>query len=345
MNIAIINSITIIFLIITILYSVINIILNKLLYKFIRDDYEKLKEDYKKSDLYENIKYKYNKYVFDNYYSNINMTSFIEEVCIDFKFKDKGILERIKSIKNSSGICILLGVLGTFIGLSMMLLSINTGDIIHSLPKAVSSMQTAFITSICGIICSIIINASIGYNDCEYALVQLMLKLENLLTSEISHIKSLEFDEKVEDVKITIKQISKSIESIESFDEISKDLNNFTYEFINGIDYLKIVLNDSQNSIKLFNENLRKLDKQFSILNIKFTNIFDKYEGQDDINKEILFEIKEASKNIYESTENQYKIKDYIKGVNANLGLYEKNMQDFLNNLNESVDGDDFIND
>ena len=95
MNGVVINSITIVFLIITILYSILNIISNKSLYNFIKEDYKKLNKDYKNSELYINTKAKYNKYALDNTNSNINISSFIEEMCTDFSYKDKGILERI----------------------------------------------------------------------------------------------------------------------------------------------------------------------------------------------------------------------------------------------------------
>lgn len=298
MNSLTINGITCIFLIITIGYSILSIIANKNLYNHISEDYKKLNEDYKRSVLYNSIKNKYNTYLFENSYAQINVTTFIEEVCTGFTFKNKSILEKIKAIKNSSSTCILLGVLGTFVGLSLMLLTINTNDIINSLPATINSMQTAFITSICGIICSISINIILGYHDCEQILLQLMLKCENLLTSEISHKKSQSINDKIEDVKNTIKQISKSIESIEKFDQ-----------------------------------SIRKLDKQINIMNIKFMKLFDKYDTQEDINKEILIDIKETSKNIFESTENQYKIREYIRNLSASFALYERTTQDLLSKL------------
>jgi hypothetical protein len=211
-----------------------------------------------------------------------------------------------------------------------MLLTINTNDIINSLPATISSMQTAFITSICGIVCSIVINILLGYNDCEQSLVQLMLKCENLLTAEVTHEKSQSIDSKIEDVKDTIKQISKSIESIEHFDQISKDLHEFNDEFIGGIEALKNLLLGSQDSIKTFDQSIRKLDKQFNILNIKFTKLFDKYDNQEDINKEILIDIKQTSKNVCESTENQYKIRDYLRNLSSSFALYERSAQDLL---------------
>ena len=316
MNDIVINNITIVFLIITILYSILNIISNKSLYNFIKEDYKKLNKDYKNSELYINTKAKYNKYALDNTNSNINISSFIEEMCTDFTFKNKGILERIKAIKNSSSTCVLIGVLGTFVGLSTMLLSINTNDIINSLPASINSMQTAFITSICGIICSIIINIFINRKDCESALVQLMLKLENLLTSEVTNLKAIEADNKIEELKDTIKQISKSIESFESLEEVSTNLIEFNKEFTNGIKALEDLLGESKHSIERFNKGLSSLDKQFTIINLKFNNLFDKYDLQEDISREILNDVKETSK--------------YLNELNNYFSLYESNSQDLL---------------
>ena len=316
MNDIVINNITIVFLIITILYSILNIISNKSLYNFIKEDYKKLNKDYKNSELYINTKAKYNKYILDNTNANINISSFIEEMCTDFTFKDKGILERIKAIKNSSSTCVLIGVLGTFVGLSTMLLSINTNDIINSLPASINSMQTAFITSICGIICSIIINIFINRKDCESALVQLMLKLENLLTSEVTNLKAIEADNKIEELKDTIKQISKSIESFESLEEVSTNLIEFNKEFTNGIKALEDLIGESKHSIERFNKGLSSLDKQFTIINLKFNNLFDKYDLQEDISREILNDVKETSK--------------YLNELNNYFSLYESNSQDLL---------------
>lgn len=333
MNSIIINSITIAFLIIIVSYSVINAILNKSLYNFISEDLTRLDVDYKRSMLYSDIKNKYSSYILENPHADINISSFVEEICAGMKFRGSFILDKIKRLKNTSSTCILLGVLGTFTGLSMMLLSINTNDIINSLPETISSMQTAFITSIFGIVCSIVINLVLGRHDCEHILVQLMLKMENLLTAEITHRKSQDMDTKIEDVKSTIKEISVSIKSIESFDEISKDLTKFNNEFINGIEALKSLLEGSKDSIKVFDQDIRKLDKQFSIMNMKFTKLFDTYDTQSEINKEILLDIKETSKNIFASNENQSKMKDYLRTLSSSFALYERTAQDLLNKL------------
>ncbi|MGX9756873.1 hypothetical protein ACWYRQ_11380 [Clostridioides difficile] len=327
------NPITILFLLAITVYSIFKIIENNKLYLFVSSKLEEINRDYKTSVFYSKIRNDYYTYSKENSYADVNITSFVEEVVSDLKYNNLPILEKIRSIKNSSSISILLGVLGTFVGLSTMLLCVDTKDIINSLPSTISSMQTAFTTSIFGVVFSLIIGYFTKIKDCEHVLIQIMLKSENLLTSEVTHIKSERMDLKVEEVKNTIKQISKSIEAIEKFDKISKDLNDFNDEFISGIEALKSLLEGSQSSIKTFDQSVRKLDKQFNILNVKFVKLFDKYDNQDNINKEILFDIKESSKNIYNSTESQHKIKDYIRNINAGFALYERSAQDLLTKL------------
>ncbi|MCC0672949.1 methyl-accepting chemotaxis protein [Clostridioides sp. ES-S-0145-01] len=327
------NPITILFLLAITVYSIFKIMENNKLYLFVSSKLEEINQDYKTSVFYSKIRNDYYTYSKENPYADVNITSFVEEVVSDLKYNNLPILEKIRSIKNSSSISILLGVLGTFVGLSTMLLCVDTKDIINSLPSTISSMQTAFTTSIFGVVFSLIISYFTKIKDCEHVLIQIMLKAENLLTSEVTHIKSERMDLKVEEVKNTIKQISKSIEAIEKFDKISKDLNDFNDEFISGIEALKSLLEGSQSSIKTFDQSVRKLDKQFNILNVKFVKLFDKYDNQDNINKEILFDIKESSKNIYNSTESQHKIKDYIRNINAGFALYERSAQDLLTKL------------
>ncbi len=349
----IINAITLSFVVIIVIYSLISIIANRSLYFFIQEYHKRLSIDHKSSELYNNIKKKYANYIIDNQNANINITSFIEEMCTELTYKNRPILEKIKFIKNASSTTILLGVLGTFVGLSIMLLNVDTQNLINSLPNTISSMQTAFITSICGIVFSIIINMTLDNKNCEYVLTQLMLRLENLLTTEVTHKKSAYFDNKIEEVKNTINKISESIKSIERFDEISRDLKEFNEEFISGIEVLKELLEGSRDSINTFDQDIRKLDKQFSILNMKFSRLFDTYDDQGKVYGEILENIAKNTVNIQNATDTQVKIKEHMRNVSASLGLYERTTQDLLGklveheadmvNINEKVLNDRYV--
>ncbi len=321
------NPITIAFLIFITIFAVTKILDNSRLYSYIELKLNEVNTNYETSAFYNEVKIKFEEYSKNHKYSDVNITSFIEEVISGLNYNNRLLLDKINSIKNASSICILFGVLGTFVGLSTMLLS-----------ATISSMQTAFLTSIFGIVFSMVITSITRTKDCEHLLVRLMLKTENILTSQVTHKKSEYTDSKIEEVKNTIKHISKSIESIEKFDKISQDLTEFNEEFINGIKNLKTLLEGSESSIKTFDQSIRKLDKQFSILNVKFNKLFDKYDRQDDISREMLFDLKESSKNITNATESQYKIKDYIKNINAGFAIYEKSAQDMLTKLDKVFD-------
>lgn len=327
------NPITVIFLFSITVYSIFIIIQNRTLYKYINENLKEIQEHKQKSIFYSKVLEKYNLYRQENTYAEVNITSLTEEIVSGLKHHNKYILDKVNFLKNSSSICILLGVLGTFVGLSTMLLTVDTNNIINSLPQTISSMQTAFTTSIFGIVFSIFISSRIRAADCEHILIQLMLKIENLLTAEVTHSKAMVIDSKIEAIKNIIIQINDSVEGVENFDQIAKDLNEFNENFMEGIYALKQLLKGSESYINTFNQSVRKLDKQLNILNIKFGSLFDKYSNQEVINKEILLEIKECRKNISYSTDNQAQIKDFIKNINSEFSIYENAAEKLLEHL------------
>ena len=327
------NPITLIFIGITLLYSVLNIIKNNNIYSFINEKLKELNLNQEESSILKIANSKYENYKISYPYSQINMNTFVEEVISDFSKDKKIIIDEIKAIKHSPSLCILLGVLGTFVGLTITLASIDKSDIVNSMTLAIGSMQIAFATSIVGIICSILINSYIKFKNCENVLLQLMLKLENIMTVKSSNDKGEVLESKLNEIKVCIKDISKAISAIERFDKISKDLHDFNDDFISSIEKLGIMLNGSHDSIKNFDQSVRKLDKQFSILNLKFVKLFDTYESQSEIYNEIILNIKESSNDIKAVNQSQITIKEYIRDVNAGFALYERNIQDLMMKL------------
>lgn len=327
------NPITLIFIGITIIHSVINILKNNKIYDFVQGKLRELNLNPEESEIVSIANNKYESYKSTYPYAEINMNTFVEEVISDFSKDKKIIINEIKAVKSSPSLCILLGVLGTFVGLTITLASIDKSDIVNSMTLAIGSMQIAFATSIVGIICSVTINAYIQHRNCENILLQLMLKLENIMTVKSSNDKGEVLDSKLNEIKVCIKDISKSISAIERFDKISKDLHDFNDDFISSIEQLGNMLNGSNNSIKAFDQSIRKLDKQFSILNLKFVKLFDTYESQNEIYNEIAESIKESSKDIKTANQSQLAVKDYIRDVNAGFALYERNIQDLMMKL------------
>lgn len=327
------NPITVIFIVITIGYAVFKIIRNNIIYNYIKEKITELNLNHEESSILALVNSKYDYYKQIHPYSDINMNTFIEEVSADLKINNKIIIDEIKAIKNSPSLCILLGVLGTFVGLTITLASIDKSDIINSMTMAISSMQIAFATSIVGILSSVFINSYLKTKNCEHILLQLMLKLENLMTAKATHSKGENLDEKLGEIKACIRDISKAISAIERFDKISKDLNDFNDEFISSIEKLGHMLNGSQESIKTFDQSLRKLDKQFNILNLKFVKLFDTYEANNEIYTGVCESIQESVNNIKDVNKSQSEIKNYLRNINAGFAIYERNIQDLTTKL------------
>lgn len=89
---------------------------------------EKLKElnlNTEESDIVSVANNKYESYKSIYPYAEINMNTFVEEVISDFSKDNKIIINEIKAVKSSPSLCILLGVLGTFVGLTITLASID----------------------------------------------------------------------------------------------------------------------------------------------------------------------------------------------------------------------------
>jgi chromosome segregation ATPase len=160
-----------------------------------------------------------------------------------------------------------------------------------------------------------------------------MLKLENLMTARSTHSKGENLDEKLGEIKACIRDISKAISAIERFDKISKDLNDFNDEFISSIEKLGHMLNGSQESIKTFDQSLRKLDKQFNILNLKFVKLFDTYEANNEIYTGVCESIQESVNNIKDVNKSQSEVKNYLRNINAGFAIYERNIQDLTTKL------------
>jgi hypothetical protein len=160
-----------------------------------------------------------------------------------------------------------------------------------------------------------------------------MLHIENSLTAKVTHEEFENENKKFEDLKNTIKEIKKSIESIEKFEDISLELKTFNEAFITSIETLKELLTSSNTSIENFDQSIRNLDKQFNILNLKFDNLFEKYDSQDLLNKEILLDMKECTKNIYDSNDTQLEVRDYIKNINEEFSLISMSTKEVLDGL------------
>lgn len=305
-------------------YAVFKLFKNKRIYRNLNYELGKLEDNYIKSDIYKEAIDMYDEYIQNNL-CEISSQTFTEEFISSLDIGKENIVKYNKNIKNTGANCILLGVLGTFIGLVFVLFNmkgINTNEI----ENAISGMYLAFVTSILGIVVSMVINHNLLKKfSTEHITMQIMLKIENLVTKKSTYNKSLSMNNTILEVKKSIEDISESIKAIERFDEITIRLNEFIKSFKENIENLDEVIESSKDFIGECSINLNKLDTQFVSLNENFQNMFSIYRGNQEFNKEMI----KNTEHINECVTNN------MSGINRNIQLSTNSQQEVNNKLKE----------
>src|SRR5699024_11498676 len=119
----------------------------------------------------------------------IRVDTFIQEKISSWKMFHLPVVNIIKIVNMTISVFILLGVLGTFIGLTISLGNIETtGDqLVENVSGVLSGIDVAFYTSIVGMGFSLIMTVLVRMFNTEYLLTDLMLKLESHLEGEEQH--------------------------------------------------------------------------------------------------------------------------------------------------------------
>ena len=302
------NPILVISIAIIIGYAFVTWCENRKIYINLNKELENLEDDYINSDIYKEAEEMYSEYI-NNNLCEINHQTFTEEFVANLEINRKSIIQHNKNIKNAGSNCILLGVLGTFIGLLMVLSSMN-GIAQSEIEKAISGMDVAFVTSVVGVVSSIILNyLLLNRFSTEHVTMQMMLKIENLISKKSSYNKNRQNNNTIYEIKKSIENISESIKAIERFDEITIRLNNFIKSFKTNIEELDEVMKNSKDFMSECGQNIDKLDTQFTSLNKNFEDMFAIYLKNQEFNEEMM----KNSKNINECvTQNMITINDNI---------------------------------
>lgn len=119
----------------------------------------------------------------------IKVETFVQEKVSSWRMFHIPVVSLIKLVQMTISVFILLGVLGTFIGLTISLGSIQTGgeQLVENVSGVLSGIDVAFYTSIVGMGFSLIMTVLVRAFNTEYLLTDLMLKLESHLEGHEQH--------------------------------------------------------------------------------------------------------------------------------------------------------------
>ncbi len=151
---------------------------------------------------------------------SVKPETFVQEKFSGWRVFNVPVVNLIKMVQMTVSIFILIGVLGTFIGLTISLGSINaTGaQLVENIAAVLSGIDVAFYTSIAGMGLSLIMTVLIKIFNTEYMLTDIMLKVES----------NLDGDEQ--------EGISRLIEVSETINHSIQHLQETNQESLNGIE-------------------------------------------------------------------------------------------------------------
>jgi len=156
-----------------------------------------------------------------------------------------------------------LGVLGTFLGITIGLLHFDTKDLTASIPELLSGLKTAFFTSLAGMVGSLILSKIIsnyydeetgGMSDANQAAGQIskaVLDLKNAMNSQSTSQQQL-----IESIKLLMEGINNSIGSLDQNISNIKDSN---LEVVKHVSELNTKTHDILSSKQELQSSLNKI--------------------------------------------------------------------------------------
>ncbi|WP_408956390.1 MotA/TolQ/ExbB proton channel family protein [Natroniella sp. ANB-PHB2] len=301
------------------------------------------------------------KNILGNSLTQVNTRSFIESYFADYRVelgkrtnleKETSLLalpiiSSLAFVQKSISFFILVGVLGTFIGLYYSLSQLPTTDInLEQFGAVMSGMQIAFNTSIIGMLYSLIVNFVTKIFNAEELLTKIMLKLENnldnkvytanvernLFTESIDQLQealTTTYTNSINQLRGVLEDIYKSMNSFENFsaefEQGREHMNQFNYRLNKSIEKFDIIQQqlketyqygkDFNQQFKLglddLNNNFASLFKVFDNLQNQQHNYLELFKEQTKIqneNNQTLKKELELLKSLTEKTEDSFRV-------------------------------------
>lgn len=213
---------------------------------------------------------------------NIAIETFVQERFSRWKIFHLPMIQLIQLTKMTVSVFILLGVLGTFIGLTISLgsMSIAEEQLLQNISVVLSGIDVAFYTSIVGMSFSLMMTLLLKLLNTEYMLTELMLMTESKLIKE--HKKGLpkliEVSEtihgSIQDLQITHeKSLAGIIDAFSGFKnytdgliQAAKDLDSFNKGLRENLQHFQGIFEETRTMAKTFHKGTTVLNDNFDQL-------------------------------------------------------------------------------
>ncbi|WP_324223715.1 MotA/TolQ/ExbB proton channel family protein [Lentibacillus sp.] len=256
---------------------------------------------------------------------SVKPETFVQEKFSGWRVFNVPVVNLIKMVQMTVSVFILIGVLGTFIGLTIALGSIDaTGSqLVENIAAVLSGIDVAFYTSIAGMGLSLIMTVLIKVFNTEYMLTDIMLKVESHLEGNeqdgISRLIDVSeaINHSIQHLEETNQQSLSGIEhAFAGFQEYTTGLQQSAKDLVAFNDGLSSNLQEFQELFDHMKEVTDGFGESTTKLNNNFESLFSYFKKMDGKNERMV----KAFENTYE------RVKDVSQA-----------QMDTLNHFGESV--------
>lgn len=267
----------------------------------------------------------------------MKIETFIQEKFSSWRMAQVPVISLIKLIQMTISVFILLGVLGTFIGLTISLGSIQlqSDQLMENVAGVLSGIDVAFYTSIIGMSFSLVMTVLVRVLNTEYLLTDLMLIVE----SQLEGVEKQGMNRMIE----VSEGIQTAIKSLEENNQYA--LNSIVESFAGFKDYTE-GLQQSAEDLASFNEGLSTNLQDFQALFQQMTMITDGFsKGTTQLNDNFstLFsyfkEVDRKNERIAETFEQTHTtIQDVAETQKKSMQVFDESMLDMKDFTSASLD-------
>ncbi|WP_078596046.1 MotA/TolQ/ExbB proton channel family protein [Evansella clarkii] len=254
----------------------------------------------------------------------VKAETFVQEKFSGWRVFNFPVVGLIKLIQMTVSMFILIGVLGTFIGLTMSLGSIDsTGEqLVENVASVLAGIDVAFYTSIAGMGLSLIMTILLRVANTEFLLTDIMLKTEAQLEGseqagmarliEVSETINANIVELRESNEQTLGKIEKSFRGFQEYtsglQQAAKDLSSFNEGLSENLGNFQLIFKDVKEMAAGFHTTAAKLNENF-------TQLFSYLNKMDKRNERMTHAFQETYNKIETLTVSQIKTMEHFEGA------------------------------
>ncbi|MUV36334.1 hypothetical protein JNUCC1_00136 [Lentibacillus sp. JNUCC-1] len=263
-----------------------------------------------------------------------HVETFVQEKFSEWRMFGMPVINLIKLVQMTVSVFILIGVLGTFIGLALSLGSINAGgdQLVENVASVLAGIDVAFYTSIAGMGFSLIMTVLTKAMNTEYMLTDIMLKVESELEGQKGNGETqlISVSEQIRDAVDQLResnaqslgQVVNAFDGFQAYtaslEQSAKDLAQFNEGLSHNLEEFEALFHNMKQVTEGFQEGT-------SQLNDNFASLFAYFKKNDAKQERLVHTFENIHEKISAAADTQ---KESLEHVQSSVG----NLESFMNN-------------